>query len=312
MLSDLEKALAGAKRSMEIAAAGDAGHVYVLLNAVPTTRRPTQNRPQRPCRTQKLLADPSPISKSAFFPRELLRHEQRSPPTDCALSSVAAGRTLPGSDGQNPHRTDLISKRAAELGALKRWPEDRLLPMTKCSKDKDRSRQRFAPISIRGRGMALFELGRKTEAKDAYLEALKLVGNDPQAKKHETASSRAGIGGLEKRPPSVTRPSRCQRTSAAPDKSAPPKPWKPTTKVLAPLLEDLGCFRQPAAAAHRQFSQSSLVILMCKNVAKNKTNVQCRIGPQYLVACWIRLREFLPERRSACKEPAYYERPGPS
>jgi tetratricopeptide (TPR) repeat protein len=194
-VADLENALARAKQSIDLAAAGDKEHMFVLLNDPDDA--PTDAQREAAAKAKKtLLSDPNPYLEIAFFLASY--YDLQEKPED-ALRVIDVALALPGSEA-NPHRFDLLSKRGAELGALKRWPEA-LAAYDAALKNED------LPPSVRaymdrGRGMALFELGRKTEAKDAYLEALKLVGNDPQAKKELEYIEQNQDGG-EKLPPSV-------------------------------------------------------------------------------------------------------------
>jgi len=192
----LEKALAGAKHSMEIAAAGDAQLMYVLL-ADPEDSPTDAQRETADKAKKKLLSDPNPYLEIAFFLATY--YDLQKKPED-GLRVIDLALALPGSD-TNPHRSDLVSKRAAELGALKRWPES-LAAYDEVLKDKELAISVRAYLD-RGRGMALYELGRKVEARDAYLESLKLVSNDPQAKKELEMIEMNQDGGM-KLPPSVT------------------------------------------------------------------------------------------------------------
>jgi tetratricopeptide (TPR) repeat protein len=164
-VADLEKALARAKESIDLAAVGDKEHMFVLLNDPDDA--PTDAQQEAAAKAKKtLLSDPNPYLEIAFFLASY--YDLQKKPED-ALRVIDVALALPGSE-TNPHRFDLLSKRGAELGALKRWPEA-LAAYDAALKNED------SPPSVRaymdrGRGMALFELGRKAEAKDAYLEAL--------------------------------------------------------------------------------------------------------------------------------------------
>ncbi|HTT98799.1 MAG TPA: hypothetical protein VMF58_12170 [Rhizomicrobium sp.] len=214
-VADLEKALAGAKRSMEIAAAGDAGHVYAFV-ADPGDPPPEAAKAAADAAKKKLIVEPNPYLEIAFFLATY--YELDNKPAD-ALRVIDVALALPGSDA-NPHRTDLVSKRAAELGSLKRWTES-LTAYDEALKDKNLATAVRAYLS-RGRGMALYELGRKSEAKDAYLESLKLVANDPEAKKELEMIEQNQDGG-QKLPPSVNA-FQVPADSAPPAQSSPPKP----------------------------------------------------------------------------------------
>ena len=194
-VADLEKALAGAKESMALAAAGDAKHMYLLLND-PGDAPTVEQQAAADSANKTLLADPNPYLEIAFF---LASYYDLGKKPEDGLRVIDVALALPGS-GTNPHRTDLVSKRAAELGALKRWPES-LAAYDEALKDKELAIAVHAYLD-RGRGMALYELGRKGEAKDAYLESLRLVANDPQAKKELEMIEQSQDGGL-KLPPSV-------------------------------------------------------------------------------------------------------------
>jgi tetratricopeptide (TPR) repeat protein len=214
-VADLEKALAGAKRSMEIAAAGDADHIYAFV-ADPGDAPPDAAKAAATAARKKLIVEPNPYLEIAFFLASYYELDRK--PTD-ALRVLDVALALPGSD-TNPHRTDLVSKRAAELGSLKRWPES-LAAYDEALKDKDLAIAVRAYLN-RGRGMALYELGRKREAKDAYLESLRLVANDPQAK-NELEMIEQNQDGGEKLPPSVTA-FQVPAGTAPPGQSSPPKP----------------------------------------------------------------------------------------
>ena len=229
-VAELEKSLAGAKRAMEIAAAGDAKTVIVLVPD-PGDQAPDEVKKSAAAAKKRLIVEPNPYLEIAFFLASY--YDLNNKPAD-ALRVIDLALALPGSE-TNPHRFDLLSKRGAELGNLKRWPEA-LAAYDEALKNKD------AAVSVRaymerGRGMALYELGRKSEAKDAYLEALKLVANDPQAKKDlEYIEQNQDRG--EKLPPSVnafqvpndatpedSKPSDTKPADGKPaDQSSPPKP----------------------------------------------------------------------------------------
>jgi tetratricopeptide (TPR) repeat protein len=212
-VADLEKALGGAKRSMEIAAAGDADHVYAFV-ADPGDPPPDAAKAAADTAKKKLIVEPNPYLEIAFFLASYYELDKK--PAD-ALRVLDVALALPGSD-TNPHRTDLVSKRAAELGSLKRWPES-LAAYDEALKDKDLAIAVRAYLN-RGRGMALYELGRKGEAKDAYLESLRLVANDPQAKKELEMIEQAQDGG-QKLPPSVNAIQVPANSPPAKEKSAP-------------------------------------------------------------------------------------------
>ena len=224
-VADLEKSLAGAKRALEIAAAGDAKTVIVL---VPDQGDPAPDDVKKSAEAAKkrLIVEPNPYLEIAFF---LASYYDLNRKPEDALRVIDTALALPGSE-TNPHRFDLLSKRGAELGNLKRWPEA-LAAYDEALKDKDTAVSVRAYME-RGRGMALYELGRKAEAKEAYLEAIKLVGNDPQAKKELDYIEQNQDGG-EKLPPSVnafTVPNDAKPSDAKPaenkpaDQSSPPKP----------------------------------------------------------------------------------------
>jgi tetratricopeptide (TPR) repeat protein len=219
-VADLEKALARAKQSIDLAAAGDTENMYVLLNDPDDAPTDAQQEVAAKAK-KKLLADPNPYLEIAFFLASY--YDLDNKPGD-ALRVIDLALALPGSE-TNPHRFDLLSKRGAELGALKRWPEA-LAAYDEALKNED-SPAAVRAYMDRGRGMALYELGRKREAKDAYLEALKLVGNDPQAKKELEYIEQNQDGG-EKLPPSVKAfqvPADMKPSDAKPaDQPAPPKP----------------------------------------------------------------------------------------
>lgn len=213
--ADLEKALARAKDSIVLAAKGDDKTMFVLLNDPEDA--PTDAEQEAAAKAKKtLLSDPNPYLEIAFFLASYYELDKK--PAD-ALRVIDVALALPGSDA-NPHRTDLVSKRAAELGALKRWPES-LAAYDEALKDKDLAIAVRAYLN-RGRGMALYELDRKAEAKDAYLESLRLVANDPQAKKELDMIEHNQDGG-EKLPPSVNA-FQVPADSAPPAQSSPPKP----------------------------------------------------------------------------------------
>lgn len=214
-VADLEKALARARDSIAQAAAGDAKTMYVLLNDPDDA--PTDAQHEAAANAKKtLLADPNPYLEIAFFLASYYELDKK--PAD-ALRVIDFALALPGSDA-NPHRSDLVSKRAAELGAMKRWPES-LAAYDEVLKDKDLAIAVRAYLD-RGRGMALYEMGRKTEARDAYLESLKLVANDPQAKKELEMIEQSQDGGM-KLPPSVNA-FQVPADTAPPAQSSPPKP----------------------------------------------------------------------------------------
>jgi tetratricopeptide (TPR) repeat protein len=222
-VADLEKALAGAKHSFEVAAAGEGTKVYQLIDDTDDAIVP----PNTKDKNGKLIVTAiNPYLEIGFFLGSY--YDQIGKPAD-ALRVLDASLALPGSD-KNSHASDLQAERGAALGSLKRWDES-LAAYDTALKDGDPPPSVHAYLD-RGRGMALFELGRKEEAKNAYLDALRLVSNDPVAKKELEYIEQSQDGG-EKLPPSVkafqvpadAKPSDTKPADAKPaEQSAPPKP----------------------------------------------------------------------------------------
>ncbi len=218
-VADMETALAGAKHAFEVARAGDKNGIYVLT----TEEMGPALAPVSPDPKRKAFTAFNPYIELSFFLG--IYYDRHGKPED-ALRVVDLGLSLPGTD-KDEHRADLLIERGAALAALKRWPES-LAAYDDALKVQTIDAALRAYVN-RGRGMALYEMGRKQESKDAYLEALRLVANDKEAAQALDYIEKARDGG-PKLPPSVTSfqvpaDSKPQDTKPA-DQPAPP-PAKP-------------------------------------------------------------------------------------
>jgi tetratricopeptide (TPR) repeat protein len=172
-VADLEAALAGAPQALKAAAAGDKDVTYVLTDGpiqagLATLAAAGDNSRVYPGHSVRAVENPYPAI--GFYLGTFYNETGR--PADAirvldaglALDSAVKGDTL------GSFQSNLISERAAALGALKRWPEvlagydDGL----KLPGIKGASRARME----RGRGAALTELGRLDEAEKAYRDSL--------------------------------------------------------------------------------------------------------------------------------------------
>jgi tetratricopeptide (TPR) repeat protein len=175
-VAGLEQALAGAKHSFELAAVGDAKTTYALSDSpnaavLDVTATATD-------KTKKSVTTAfNPYPGISFF---LGSYYDLSGKPEDALRVVDAGLALPGADVSS-HRTELLVERATALGALKRWQES-LAAYDSALKVEGNVSAIQAYIQ-RGRGHALTQLGRMDDAKAAYAESVKLVENDPDARR---------------------------------------------------------------------------------------------------------------------------------
>jgi tetratricopeptide (TPR) repeat protein len=214
-VADMETALAGAPHAFKVARAGDKDGIYVLT----TEELGPALAPSSPDPKRKAFTAFNPYIELSFFLGTY--YDRQGKPGD-ALRILDLGLSLPGTD-KDEHRSDLLIERGAALATLKRWPES-LASYDDALKVEDTGAALQAYIN-RGRGMALYEMGKRKEAKDAYQEALRLVANDKDAAKALEYIEQARDGG-PKLPPSVNSfrvPAGTQPPGAKPsDQPAPP------------------------------------------------------------------------------------------
>jgi tetratricopeptide (TPR) repeat protein len=174
--ADLERALAGAKQSFEIAAAGGDKTTYALSDspnrAVQDVMATATDKSRKP-----VTAAFNPYPGISFF---LASYYDLSGKPEDALRVVDAGLALPGVDASS-HRTELLVERATALGVLKRWPE--CLAAYDSALKVEGNLPAIQAYIQRGRGHALTQLGRTVDAKAAYAESARLVRNDPDAQR---------------------------------------------------------------------------------------------------------------------------------
>ena len=174
--AELERALAGAKHSFELAAAGDDKSTYALSDdpneAVQDVMATAMDKMTKP-----VTAAFNPYPGISFFLGSY--YDGAGKPED-ALRVVDAALALPGADASS-HRTELLVERATALGALKRWQKS--LGAYDNALKVDSNLPAIQAYIQRGRGMALAQLGRMDDAKAAYAESVKLVENDPDARR---------------------------------------------------------------------------------------------------------------------------------
>jgi tetratricopeptide (TPR) repeat protein len=217
-VADIENVLAGARHAFEIAAAGDKDGTYVLT----TDERGPALAPVQPDPKRKAYTAFNPYIELSFFLGTY--YDKHGKPED-GLRVLDLGLSLPGTD-KDSHRGDLLIERGAALAALHRWPES-LAAYDDALRVPDTDVALQAYIN-RGRGMALYEMGRKPEARDAYLTSLKLVANNKDAKKALEFIEQSRDGG-PKMPPSmhvfqVPADSQPQDQKPADNATAPAKP----------------------------------------------------------------------------------------
>ena len=174
--ADLEQALAGAKHSFEIAAAGDGKTTFELSDSPNASVRDVMatatDKTKKP-----VTAAFNPYPGITFFLASY--YDISGKPAD-ALRVVDAGLALPGADVSS-HRTELLVERASALGALKRWQES-LAAYDDALKVQGNVPAVEAYIQ-RGRGAMLAQLGRVGDSRAAYAESASLVKDDPDAQR---------------------------------------------------------------------------------------------------------------------------------
>jgi tetratricopeptide (TPR) repeat protein len=167
---DLEQSLAHADRSFASAQSGNDA-IYVLVDGQAEAAMAAANSAKIPgAAGRKIVAVGNPYRILALLlasyynevrkPADALRVLDAGLALPTAVPGVAMGATLPA----------LVSERGVALNALKRWPEalaayDGGLTIANL-KDTDRGRM------LRGRGLALTELGRLDEAEKSYRDSL--------------------------------------------------------------------------------------------------------------------------------------------
>jgi tetratricopeptide (TPR) repeat protein len=146
--ADLEVALAGARHSFEVAAAGDGDTTYALTDGPTDTLMAlmggTMNKDKK-----RTVAEPNPYPPICFYLASY--YDEVGKPED-ALRVLDLGLSLPGAD-LNAHRGDLLIERGAALASLKRW-EDSLGSYYEAIKINDAAPSVRAYM-YRGRGFAL-------------------------------------------------------------------------------------------------------------------------------------------------------------
>lgn len=174
--ADLEQALAAAKHSFELAAAGDDKTTYALSDspnaAVQDIMATATDKAKK-----SIVAAFNPYPGISFFLGSY--YDGAGKPED-ALRVVDVALALPGADASS-HRTELLVERATALGALKRWQES--LGAYDSALKVDGNLPAIQAYIQRGRGQTLARLGRMDEAKAAHGESVKLVEGDPDAQR---------------------------------------------------------------------------------------------------------------------------------
>lgn len=187
--SDLEQALADARRSFEVARAGT-GTIYVLADgqaetlaglmaATAAKRNAVAVRNPYPHVSFYLGSYYNEIGRSA----DALRVLDAGLALPRVVQDAALGETLPA----------LISERGATLTALKRWSDalaafDGGLTIATLN---NTMRARM----LRGRGFCLTELGRLDDAEKSYRDSLIIEPNNPRALKELDYIARLRAGG---------------------------------------------------------------------------------------------------------------------
>jgi tetratricopeptide (TPR) repeat protein len=167
---DLEQSLAHADRSCASALSGN-DTIYVLADGQAEAAMVAANAAKIPgAAGRKVVVVGNPYRVVTLWlayyyneirkPADALRVLDAGLALPTAVPGVAMGATLPA----------LVSERGVALNALKRWPEalaayDGGLTIANL-KDTDRGRM------LRGRGLALTELGRLDEAEKSYRDSL--------------------------------------------------------------------------------------------------------------------------------------------
>ena len=179
-VNDLEAALAGEKKSMELAAAQRPESLVLTDGPTNTIIAMTLVTTQMPIGATKVVAVDNPYPAMSFYLASYYNEKGRS---EDALRVLDAELALSASDiGVTDHWPLQMVERGASLMALRRWAEV-LENEDKALKADDLENSQKARL-LRGRGYALTELNRLEEAQAAYQESLKLDPNSELAK-HE-------------------------------------------------------------------------------------------------------------------------------
>jgi tetratricopeptide (TPR) repeat protein len=185
---DLEAALVGARHSFELAAAGDDKSTYRLTDT-PTEAMQALMSNAAEKSAKQILTAPNPYPGIGFF---LGGYYDQIGKPEQALRVMDIALTLPGTE-TNSHRVDLLVERGLALTALNRR-EDALAAFDAALEIESVAPGLRAYI-YRGQGHVLDDMGRSSEGKAAYDEALKLTANDENAKRDLDMIERLHDGG---------------------------------------------------------------------------------------------------------------------
>jgi len=181
-VNDLEAALAGEKKSMELAAAQRPESLVLTDGPTNSIMAMTLATTQMPIGATKVVAVDNPYPSMSFYLASY--YDEVGQPSD-ALRVLDAELALSASDiGLTDHWVLQMTERGASLMALHRWTE--VLENEDTALKTENLEEHLKAQLLRGRGYALTELNRLEEAQAAYQESLKL---DPESKlaKHELA-----------------------------------------------------------------------------------------------------------------------------
>ena len=203
-VSDLEQTLANADRSFASAPSGS-DTLYVLADGPAEAAVEASNSDKIPgAAGRKIVAVGNPYPQIAFLlasyynevgrPADALRVLDVGLALPTAMPGVAMGASLP----------NVISERGVALGGLKRWPDalaDYDGGLTIASLNDDQHGR-----MLRGRGLALTELGRLDEAEKSYRESLTIQPNNALALRELAYIARIRAGGVKTSPTLIIPP----------------------------------------------------------------------------------------------------------